>query len=187
MADLQQAILNQIKNLETQTGKSFDEWKQIASKSGFTKHGEMVSFLKTSHGLGHGYANLIVHHANQSSASAATEETDLVAEQYKGKENLKPWYDRLMKEILAMGNDIELAPKKTYMSLRRKKQFAIIQPSTKDRLDVGLNIKDFEPTGNFIAAGSWNGMCTHRIKIEDEKMMDAELIAAIKQAYDQAG
>jgi len=73
------------------------------------------------------------------------------------------------------------------VSLRRKKQFAIIQPSTKERLDVGLNIKGVAASGNVIAAGSWNAMCTHRIKVEDAKMITKDLISWIKKAYEQAG
>ena len=92
-----------------------------------------------------------------------------------------------MKSITAFGNDIEISPKKAYVSLRRKKQFAIFQPSTKARLDVGLNIKDLDPSGRLEPGKSWNAMCTHRIKIEDNKALDKELIAWIRKAYDQAG
>ena len=91
-----------------------------------------------------------------------------------------------MSEINKFGEDVELSPKKAYVSLRRKKQFAIIQPSTKDRLDVGLNIKGVAPSGDVIASGSWNAMCTHRIKVENEKMINKDLFNWIKQAYDQA-
>jgi hypothetical protein len=91
-----------------------------------------------------------------------------------------------MKEIQKFG-EFEIVPKKGYVSLRRKKQFAILQPSTKDRLDVGLNIKGEAPSGNVLASGSWNAMCTHRIKLEDEKMINKDLIAWIKKSYDQAG
>ena len=95
--------------------------------------------------------------------------SDWIAEQYKGKENLKPWYDKIMAEINKFGKDIEIAPKKAYVSLRRKKQFAILQPSTKDRLDVGLNIKGVAASGNVEEGAKWNAMCTHRIRVEDEK------------------
>ena len=80
---------------------------------------------------------MVVHYAKQSHAGAAENDTDWIAEQYKGKENLKPWYDKIMNEIHKFGKDIEVSPKKAYVSLRRKKQFAILQPSTKDRFDVG--------------------------------------------------
>jgi predicted transport protein len=151
------------------------------------KHGELVNFLKEKHGFTYGNANSVVHYARQSHAGAAENSDDLIAEQYKGKENLKPWYDKLMSEINKFGKDVEVAPKKAYVSLRRKKQFGIIQPSTKDRLDIGLNIKGAAPSGNVTAAGSWNSMCTHRIKVEDEKAINKDLINWIKQAYEQAG
>lgn len=184
---LKQAELNQVKNLEEKTGKKIDEWIKIANGSGFEKHGEILNYLKTVHGIGHGYANLVVHYAKQSHAGAETNETDWIEEQYKGKDELKGWYDQLMKAVNKFGKDIDESPKKAYVSLRRKKQFAIIQPSTKTRLDVGLNIKGLAPAGKLEASGSWNAMCTHRVKVEDAEGISKELIGWIRQAYDQAG
>lgn len=184
---LDKASATQIANIEKSTGKKLDEWIAIVNKSGFAKHGELVNFLKEKHGFTHGNANMVVHHAKQSHAGAAENDTDWIAEQYKGKENLKPWYDKIMKEIGKFGNDIETSPKKAYVSLRRKKQFAILQPSTKDRFDVGLNIKGITPAGIVEDGSKWNAMCTHRIKVTDEKMINKELLEWIKRSYDQAG
>jgi len=184
---LDKAYATQIANIEKSTGKKINDWIGIVNKSGFAKHGELVNFLKEKHGFTHGNANMVVHYAKQSHAGAAENDTDWIAEQYKGKENLKPWYDKIMNEINKFGKDIEVSPKKAYVSLRRKKQFAILQPSAKDRFDVGLNIKGVAPAGNVIAAGSWNAMCTHRIKVEDEKMINKDLIEWIKRSYEQAG
>lgn len=184
---LKQAELNQVKNLEEKTGKKIDEWIKIANDSGFEKHGEILNYLKTTHGIGHGYANLVVHYAKQSHAGAETNETDWIVEQYKGKDEMKTWYDKLMKAVTALGKDIEVSPKKAYVSLRRKKQFVIIQPSTKTRMDIGLNIKGLAPEGKLEASGSWNAMCTHRVKVEDEKAINNELINWIKRAYELAG
>lgn len=186
-ASIDKATQTQIANIEKSTGKTLKQWTDIVNKSGFTKHGELVNFLKEKHGFTHGNANTVVHFAKQSHAGAAENSDDLITEQYKGKENLKPWYDKIMAEIKKFGNDVELTPKKAYMSLRRKKQFAIIQPSTKDRLDVGLNIKGAAPSGNVEEGAKWNAMCTHRIRIEDEKTINKDLINWIKQAYEQAG
>ena len=87
---LKQAEQNQIKNLEEKTGKKFSEWIDIVKKSGLEKHGEIVSMLKEKYDIGHGYANLVVHHAKQSHAGAAEDEVDWISEQYKGKESLPP-------------------------------------------------------------------------------------------------
>lgn len=184
---IDKATQTQIANIGKSTGRKLEEWIAIVNKSGFTKHGELVSFLKEKHGFTHGNANVVVHYAKQSHAGAAENSDDLVSEQYKGKENLKPWYDKIMAEVSRFGNDIEIAPKKAYVSLRRKKQFALIQPSSKDRLDVGLNVKGVALSGHVMASGSWNAMCTHRIRVEEEKMIDTDLINWIKKAYEQAG
>lgn len=184
---IDKATLTQIANIEKNTGKTLQQWITIVNKSGFAKHGELVNFLKEKHGFTHGNANTIVHFAKQSHAGAAENSDDLITEQYKGKENLKPRYEKIMAEINKFGKDVELAPKKAYVSLRRKKQFAIIQPSTKDRLDVGLNIKGVTPSGIAEEGAKWNAMCTHRIRIEDEKAISKDLFSWIKQAYDQAG
>ena len=184
---LDKAYATQVANIEKRTGKKLNDWIAIVNKSGFAKHGELVNFLKEKHGFTHGNANMVVHYAKQSHAGAEGNDTDWIAEQYKGKENLKPWYDKIMNEINKFGKDIEVSPKKAYVSLRRKKQFAILQPSTKDRFDVGLNIKGVVPTGIVEDGKKWNAMCTHRIKVEDEKMINKELINWIKQSYDHAG
>ena len=184
---LKQAELNQVKNLEEKTGRSIAEWISLANTSGYEKHGEILSHLKTTYGIGHGYANLIVHYAKQSHAGAVDNTDDLITTQYKGKENLKPWYDKLVSEIKKLGADVEISPKKAYVSFRRKKQFIIIQPSVKTRLDVGLNLKNVSPQNTLEAAGSWNSMCTHRVKIEAEEAISKELYQWIRQAYEQAG
>ena len=80
-----------------------------------------------------------------------------------------------------------MAPKKAYVSLRHKKQFAIIQPSTRTRLDVGINLKGDEPTERLEASGSFNAMVSHRVRVTDVKQVDKELIAWLKDAYKRAG
>ncbi len=175
-----------IKNLEENTGKKFEEWLKIARTSGHEKHGELIKFLKSEHGLTHGYANLVAHKARKSDAGSA-DDGDLVTAQYEGKENLKPLYDKLVSEIEKFGDDVELAPKKAYVSLRRKKQFGLIQPSTKTRLDIGINLKGVEPGGKLEKAGSWNTMVSHRVKLSTDDNIDSELIGWLKAAYEEAG
>lgn len=180
------AEITMMENLQKNTGKSLDEWKQIALAAGFQKHGEMVKYLKEEHQLGHGYANFIVHKALASDAGSVDDKSQLIENQYKGKENLRPFYDRLMVEILKMGNDIEVAPKNTSVSLRRKKQFCLLEPKTKTRLEVGLNMKGVEPSGR-IESCPPGGMCSHKIRIEKAEDIDDEVFRWIQKAYQMAG
>lgn len=173
-------------NLKEKTGKTLAQWLAVAKQSKFAKHGEIVTHLKTDHGMTHGFANLVAHEHLQS-ASGAVPDDVLVAVQYAGpKAGLKPVYDALMAAVAKLGKDVEVAPKKAYVSLRRSKQFALIQPSTKTRVDLGLNLKGVEPDGRLEASGSFNSMCTHRVRLETAKDVDAAVKKWLKQAYSGA-
>lgn len=63
---LDKAYATQIANIEKNTGKKLSEWAAILNKSGFSKHGELVNFLKSEHGFTHGNANMLVHTTKQS-------------------------------------------------------------------------------------------------------------------------
>lgn len=181
------ATKTMIANLKEKTGKSLAEWVKIAKASKLTKHGEIVKHLKEKHELTHGYANLVVHTALQSSAGAAENTDDLVDGQYAGtKAGLRPIYDALLKKIQAFGKDVEVSPKKAYVSIRRSKQFALIQPSTATRLDVGIQLKGEKPTARLEASGSFNAMVSHRVRLEKAGDVDAELIGWVKRAYEGA-
>jgi hypothetical protein len=182
----EQAMASMIANMEANTGKSLDRWLAIVAKSKLGKHGEIVKMLKADHGLGHGFANLVAHKSLASDAGSSAGE-DLLAAQYAGpKAALKPIYDKLAGIIEGFGKDVEFSPKKAYMSLRRSKQFGLIQPSTATRLDLGLNLKGVEPKGRLETAGSWNAMCSHRVKLASPSDVDAEVKAWLKRAYDAA-
>ncbi len=182
----EQQIETMIANMKANTGKSLDEWLKIAAKSKLEKHGEIVRMLKADHGLGHGFANLVAHHARGSLETTAPDGNP-AAGQYDGaKAALKPIYDKLVSICEGFGKDVELSPKKGYVSLRRSKQFATIHPSTATRVDLGIKLKDVAPKGRLEAAGSWNGMVTHRVRIEKISEVDTELKAWLKQAYEAA-
>ena len=171
-------------NILEKTGKPVAEWVKIAKGSGLEKHGQIVKFLKTDHGFTHGYANLVAHQTLASSADQHDDD-DLVAAQYAGpKADLKPIYDALVKEVSSFGGDVEISPKKAYVSLRRNKQFGLIQPSTKTRVDVGINLKGVEPTERLESSGSFNAMVSHRVRLSDVSQVDADLITWLRQAYD---
>ncbi len=186
MPDANAEAETMLRNLKEKTGKDIEAWKRLAKASGETKHGKIVAHLKAEHGLGHGYANLVAH-MYLDTGSINAEAGDLVAEQFAGaKAALKPWYDALAKQIAAFGSDVEFAPKKAYVSLRRSKQFGLLQPSTATRMDIGLVLKGVAPDGRLEAAGSWNTMCTHRVRVEAAAQIDKQLLGWIRQAYDAA-
>jgi predicted transport protein len=180
-----------IDNLPAKTGRSLHEWLAFLEGREGEKHGALVAALKAQ-GVGHGFANLIVHTFREGgttpsvSGPGGAAADELVEAQYAGKEGLRPIYEALVAAAKGFGGDVELAPKKGYVSLRRSTQFALVQPSTKTRLDLGLKIKGVEPEGRLEAAGSWNTMVTHRVKLESADEVDAQVRAWLRRAYETA-
>lgn len=173
-------------NLKEKTGKTLAQWLKITKASQLGKHGEIVKLLKGEHGVTHGFANLIAHETLNAEAGGKPASGDqLVTAQYSGKkEALLPIYEALIAAVSQFGGDVEISPKKTYVSLRRKKQFGLIQPSTATRVDVGLNLKGVEPGERLEASGSFNSMCSHRVRVTSKKEVNAELKKWLKQAYE---
>ena len=151
----------------------------------FKKHGEIIKFLKEKHGFTHGYANFVAHKSRES-VTGPTGDQDLILNQYRGKEGLLLIYAKLIAEINKFDPDIEIAPKKTSVSLRTKKQFVLIQPSTKTRIDLGLKIKDKAPEGRLESSGPFGTMCTHRIQLTDISDVDNEVIEYMREAYEKS-
>ena len=186
MATPEEMEATMVANMKAKTGKALPDWLEVVAKTKLAKHGEIVKHLKGEHGMGHGFANLVAHHALKP-AGGAPGGDDLVEAQYAGKKaGLRPVYDAVMAAVKKLGGDVEVAPKKAYVSLRRSKQFAIVQPSTATRLDVGLNLKGDPTTPRLEASGSFNSMVSHRVRLESAKDVDAELKGWLKAAYERA-
>jgi len=189
MDTLDKAIQTQLANIQKKTGMSLAEISAFIKKSGLSKHGEIRDMLKEKLGLGHGDANTLVHVVLKSDGTRAAEgkSTDSVLDEiYSGaKASQRPIHVALMKHINKFG-ELEIAPKKGYVSLRRKKQFAMIGPKTNTRFEVGINIKGLKKNARLLEQPS-GSMCNYVIPLTDAKEVDAELIAWIKSAYESAG
>lgn len=191
MPDLDKAVATQLANIEKRTGKSLAELTKLIQKSGLTKHGELVAMLKTTLGMGHGDANTLVHTVRQSAGPAAAaakggSSGEVLDGLYTGpKAALRPIHDRLLAAMKKFGA-FEEAPKKTYVSYRRKKQFCMIGPATNTRVEVGLNVKGLPASPRLIDQGAGK-MCNYVVKLTEAKEADAELLGWIRAAYDAAG
>ena len=179
---MDKALQTMIDNMPEKTGKSLDEWKNILKEKSFSKHLEAVKFLKAAYDVTHGFANTIVTLSKEENKS----ETDLVALQYKGKENLKPMFKELISFVKSFGTDVTIVPKKGSVSIIRKRQFLLIKPATKTRIDLGFKLKDKPTTERLENSGPFGAMCTHRVKISEPTEIDYELKEWMKEAYEKS-
>lgn len=179
---MDKALQTMIDNMPEKTGKSLEEWIKILKAKSFSKHSEAVNFLKSEYQVTHGFANTIVALSKDDSSS----EKDLVSEQYQGKEELFPIYDSLISFLKTLGEDITITPKKGSVSVIRKRQFVLIKPATKTRIDLGFKLKDKPTTERLENSGPFGTMCTHRVQITELSEIDQELKGWIKEAYEKS-
>ena len=188
MSSLDKAVQTQLDNIQKKTGMTLAQLSAFVKKSGLSKHGEIRDMLKEKLGLGHGDANALVHAVFASDGARAAQgkgEDAVLDEIYSGaKAGFRPIHEKLMKEIIKFG-EFEIAPKKGYVSLRRKKQFAMIGPKTNTRFEVGINAKDFKKNARLLEQPK-GSMCNYIVSLSDVKDVDAELLAWIKSAYEGA-
>lgn len=171
-----------IDNMPEKTGKSLDEWKSVLKAKTFGKHTEAVNYLKKEHGVTHGFANTIVTLSKEENQDPE----DLVHNQYNGKEELLPIYEAILAIVTNFGEDVSISPKKSSVSLIRKKQFALIKPATKTRIDLGLKLKDKPITDRLENSGPFGTMCTHRVRLSEVDQIDDQLKQWLNEAYEKA-
>ncbi|MCW5695291.1 MAG: DUF4287 domain-containing protein [Bauldia sp.] len=189
--ELDRARDTQLRNIEKKTGKTLDELRKMIAASGLAKHGQIRGMLQETLGLGHGDANTIAHLALASDGQTAAAAVgasidDVLAGIYAGsKAALRPVHDAVIAAIAPLGA-YETVPKKGYVSLRRKKQFAMVGPATKGQIEVGLNMKDVPPTGRLVAMAP-GGMCQYKVRLATVAEVDRDLKGWLKRAFDAAG
>jgi hypothetical protein len=174
-----------IDNVKAKTGETPEDFAKLAAKSGLTKHGEIVTWLKRDFALGHGHATAIAGVVLKAGAPKAAPE-DKLAALFSGRK--ADWHApcaKLIAQIVKFGSDVTVAAGGTYINLLRGgKKFGIIQPSSADRLDIGIKLKGKDFGGRFESAGVWNAMVTHRVRIADPKEIDSEVLSWLRNAYD---
>ena len=185
MATPEEMAATMLASIPEKTGKTLPEWIRVLKAAGLEKHGEMVKLLKSQHGVTHGYANLIAVEVRK--GGEETPADDLIEAQYAGpKADLTAIRDALLTLVTGFGDDVEVAPKKSYITLRRTRQFALIQPSTRTRVDLGINLPGRAATGRLEASGSFNAMVSHRVRLTAADEVDGEVEDWLREAYEGA-
>ena len=172
-------------NIRTKTGKTPDDFRVLAAERGLTTYRDVMAWLKADYGLGHGHANLIAQLITTANEAKKSADEKIDARFSGNKAHWRMAYDAIIAAASQFGPDFKVMPTSSYISLvRGGKKFAIVDPATADRLDIGIKLKGVDAAGRLTVAGSWNNMVTHRVRIAHPEEIDAELLAWLRQAYD---
>ena len=186
MADPNAATANQLRNIEMRTGKSLAELRKLVADSGLVRHTQVRTMLMEALALGHGDANALAHAVAKGEAPPAQDATDPLGAIYvDAKAALRPLHEHIVAAIEKWG-PFEIAPKKGYMSLRRKKQFAMVGPATRTQIEIGLNARDL-PADPRLKALPPGGMCQYTVRVSQAGEVDKQLLGWVRAAFDAAG
>lgn len=195
MADPAAATITQLENIQARTGKTIAELHAAVATSGAAKHGERRSWLMEHFKLGYGDANAVALFIGKplpdlggvaASTTAPAPNGDPLDAIYTGaRAALRPLHEAVMLQVRALGA-FEETPKKSYISLRRKKQFAMVGPATKESVEIGLNAKGL-PTHARLKLLPPGSMCNATTRITNAAEVDTLLQGWLRTAYDAAG
>jgi hypothetical protein len=133
-----------------------------------------------------GYArDLLVHETFGYPDFLVATADELVDAQYADRAHLRPVHDAIVRAASGMG-EVVVQARKTFVALvGPKRTFARIQPTTKDRVDLGLRIDGARPAGRLLPARGHDTMRV-RMALATRKDVDAEVRRRLREAYAQS-
>jgi len=169
--------------LEERTGESVEAWRERLAGSGAADEAGLRRWLAEQGVTGYpqqllvwerfGYPDFVSHGADE-----------LIEGQYADRAHLRPVLEAILAVLPEIG-DVALQARKGYLSLvTPRRTFAVVQATTKERVDLGLRLAGEHPGGRLEPGGSvGNGSMTVRVPLSSAEAVDAEVVALLGRAY----
>jgi hypothetical protein len=109
---------------------------------------------------------------------------NLIEAQYADRAHLRPTFDEILGAAQQLG-PVTVQARKGYVSLvTPRRTFAVVRPTTKQRLDLGLRLADPPPTPRLKPAGGLaNDAITVRLELASPADVDREVVELLGVAY----
>lgn len=116
-------------------------------------------------------------------AGLPADAVQLIAGQYADRPRLRPILDAVLAALPGLPGPVTVAARKTLVSLvTPRRTFAVVQATTKNRVDLGLRLDGTEPGGRLKAARDI-GAANLRIELGSRAHFDDEVLAWLRRAY----
>lgn len=176
--------------LEERTDAGLAEWNRRVRESGIDTEHELRRWLAERGVTGYAQMLLVMERFGYPSFLVATPE-ELIDEQYADRPDLRIVFGRVLTVASAIGADsggeVTVQARKTYVSLvTPRRTFAIVRPTTRRRVDLGLRLAGRQPAGRLEAATSLgNDYITVRIGLHAVDDVDHEVAGWLQRAYEE--
>jgi hypothetical protein len=169
--------------LKERTGADVDAWNQRIKTEGFTDEQQLRAWLTAQGVTGYAQSLLVMERFGYPDFLLASAD-ELIHGQYADRPQLRPIFDALIDAAAGLGAVI-VQTRKTYVSLvSPRRTFARVQPTTKQRVDLGLRLEGQQPSGRLLPSKIHETMPL-QISLTTRDEVDAEVLGWLQQAYDQ--
>jgi hypothetical protein len=165
------------------TGDDVATWRERVAATGMQTEPEVRAWLAERGITGYGQMILVMERFGYPAFLTASAD-DLVDGQYADRPALRQVYDAVIAAGLGVG-EVHVQARKGYVSLvGPRRTFAVVQASTKSRVDLGLRLPDREPGGRLLPAKSiGNGSCTVRVALTSVDELDDEVVDLLAESW----
>ena len=176
-----------IDNLKTQSGKSVPEWMKQLSASGITKRNDLIKWLKEKDGFGHMNASLLAGIYLNKGKPVYGNTDELLANQFAKAAEMRPLYESFIEFVKKHFGNSSVLPKKTYVSILEKREFAAINIKPKE-VRIGFDLGD-RPFDDMVSKSKLSGpmpRISHMLVLTDKAQLNGELIELLKSSYQRS-
>jgi len=175
-------------SIQERTGRSMDDWVALVEASAVDPldQNAVRRWLRDVHGVRQNTQWAIADAVAGRAGWVRPTLEEYVDQQYAGRwAGLRPVFDAVRDAALALGADVRMEGRSTYVSFVRGRQFAAVQAATATRVDLGLRLpvtldsERLQPT-------KAPGQATHKVALAAVSDVDAEVRALLRAAYDQS-
>lgn len=181
--DWQQDRAMWIRILEESTGEGLDIWSERIRREGFRDKQSLRAWLKGQGLTGYAESLLVMERFGYPDFITASADK-LIHDQYADRPHLQPIFDAIVGAAMEM-DEITIQARKTYVSLLTpRRTFARIQPTTKNRVDLGLRLEGQKPVG-CLQTSKIHETMKLRIGLTAVEEVDAEVLSWLRKTYDE--
>jgi hypothetical protein len=176
-----------IDSLKNSTGKTLTDWMKHVGGSGLNKRNDIIKWLKEKNGFGHMNASLLagIYLHNGKPVYGSTD--DLLDNQFAKAADMKPLYETFTAFARKHFPDSTVLPKKTYVSILEKREFAAINIKPRE-LRIGFDLGD-RPFDEMVSKSKLTGpmpRISHMLVLTDKSQLDNDLVQLLRLSYQRS-
>jgi hypothetical protein len=169
--------------LRSRTGEDVQAWNRRIAEAGLPDEQALRSWLAERDVTGYPQALLVWERFGYPDFMT-TGADELIDAQYADRPQLRPVLDAVLAALPALGQ-VTVQARTTMVSLvGPRRTFAVVQATTKNRVDLGLRLDNDKPGGRLLAARDI-GAANLRIPLTGPGDIDEEVLGLLRRAYEE--